>query len=420
MSMKLLFPKMLWVFVMLTGVGPAQGQWSRIPLPGDHPEVFALVTHTNGELFIGTGGLPNSTTNAIGILSSDDQGTTVTARCNGLKNTRFDRLFRSLINSDQSLVAASADGTYFSENGGENWEKRANGLPVLARTSMQSANALVSLGDQIFCGTPEGVYKTVDQGIHWLKTSSGLTNPDVRALARLDKLLFASTDGDGIYRSSDGGANWTRSGQGIPANVHSRALIANDGVVLAGTTMGTYRSVDQGETWTTTLPNANARSFAAGNGLIAVGAFRGNGIVYVSYDRGEHWTNVSGNLPSAMGVWAMALDDTNLYAAVARQGLWRIPLSELKTLQNRPDAGTSPNTGGTPLPQERLGRRGNLPGVRQNLLALDSNGDGKLTRDEIPPRVQRILSEADIDGDDVLDSEEIAGFLRQIGPGSPN
>jgi len=415
MWIKHLFARVLWVAITVTTAGPTLGQWSLIPLPGDHPEVFAMVTHTNSELFIGTGGLPNST-NAIGILRSDDHGGTVTAQNNGLMDTRFDRLFRSLISIDKSLVAASADGTYFSDNGGQSWEKRANGLPVIDRTSMRSANALVSLGGEIFCGTPEGVYKTVDQGKHWINSSTGLSNPDVRALTKLDKFLFASTDGDGIYRSSDGGASWTRSGKGIPDTVHSRAIIADDGVILAGTTMGTYRSLDQGETWTTTLPNATARSFAAGNGLLAIGAFRG-GLVYISQDRGEQWTDVSGNLPGGMGVWAMAFDDQFLYAAVARQGLWRISLSELKSLGKKQATDTASTPAAAGLPQGPPGRPGNM--LRQNLLSFDSNGDGKLTREEIPLRMQRILSQADANKDDALDSEEIAKFFQQIRPGRP-
>jgi len=181
--------------------------------------------------------------------------------------------------------------------------------------------------------------------------------------------------------------------------------------------MGTYRSLDQGETWTTTLPNATARSFAAGNGLLAIGAFRG-GLVYISQDRGEQWTDVSGNLPGGMGVWAMAFDDQFLYAAVARQGLWRISLSELKSLGKKQATDTASTPAAAGLSQGPPGRPGNM--LRQNLLSFDSNGDGKLTREEIPLRMQRILSQADANKDDALDSEEIAKFLQQIRPGRPN
>ena len=43
-------------------------QWTPVKLPNEHPEVFALAVHNKNELVIGTGGLPNSSTNAMGIL----------------------------------------------------------------------------------------------------------------------------------------------------------------------------------------------------------------------------------------------------------------------------------------------------------------------------------------------------------------
>lgn len=80
------------------------GQWTKIPLPNEHPEVFALAVHANNELVIGTGGLPNSSTNAMGILWSNDHGDNITQRSTGLLDTRFDRLFRSIISLDGWLV----------------------------------------------------------------------------------------------------------------------------------------------------------------------------------------------------------------------------------------------------------------------------------------------------------------------------
>ena len=109
------------------------GQWTEIPLPNEHPEVFALAVHANNELVIGTGGLPNSSTNAMGILWSNDHGDNITQRSTGLLDTRFDRLFRSIISLDGWLVAGSADGVYFSNDSGKNWRKDQTDFPLFGK-----------------------------------------------------------------------------------------------------------------------------------------------------------------------------------------------------------------------------------------------------------------------------------------------
>jgi len=471
--------------ISLSSVSCAQGPWSKVELPGSHPEVFALAVHgANQELFIGTGGLPNGRADAVGILWSKDHGTHVQPRADGFRDSRFDLLIRSLHSCEGLLVAASADGPYFSEDEGATWQKRAEGLPVVRQTSMRSANALTSLDGVIFCGTPQGIYRTSDAGRHWVASSSGLSKLDVRALTRLGSALFASTDGGGVCRSTDGGRSWQHASEGIPSGLRSRAIIAADGVVLAGTTQGTFRSVDQGATWSPALARANARSFAATDGLMAIGAFRGAGSIYVSQDRGEQWFDVSANLPrGGIGVWAMAFDDQYLYAAINRQGLWRIPHAELKSLAKPANAAKPSTVGmgaqkpsaspdsllallddnhdgalsaaeidnagaalrtldkngdgrlssdelGKTSPRKQKGatasrgrggannrsRQGN-GGVRANLLALDADGDGELTRAEVPGRMQRIFDRADTDKNGVLNKAEIDRFAQQVGPG---
>lgn len=448
-----------------------------MPLPGNHPEVFALATHGDKGLLIGTGGLPNSQTNATGMLWSDDHGNSIKPRSNGVAASRFDQLFRSLHSNDGLLAAASADGVYFSENDGETWEKRSKGLPVIPQTGKKSSNALASLHGSIFCGTPAGVFKTTDKGRSWIDCSSGLMNPDVRALTTLDDLIFASTDGDGVHRSSDGGKTWSAANTGMPPGSRSRALIAHQGTLFAGTPYGTFRSTDKGKSWTRTVAAANARSFATGEKIVALGAFRGSGAVYISMDNGVHWKDVSANLPrGGIGVWALAIDARNLYAAVSRQGMWRISLDELENIKSNTP---TPQSGATAMAQaiashplmsaldpdhdgeisaaeiqnakltlksldknkdgkisgSELGRSemeapaaGNPMADRptgptaavSRLRELDANGDGKVTRSEIPIRMQRILDRADSNGDDALDMQEIEDFGQSLGRGRPN
>ena len=473
-----LYTLLFTITLLFLPVESILGQWTQIPLPNEHPEVFALAVHTNNELVIGTGGLPNSSTNAMGILWSNDHGDNITQRSTGLLDTRFDRLFRSIISLDGWLVAGSADGVYFSNDSGKNWEKRSNGLPVIRQTSKKSSNGLTSLGGAIFCGTPAGVFKTTDKGKTWVNSSIGLANPDVRALTCLEKTLVASTDGAGIFISSDGGNHWSAANNGIPANVHSRAIIASDKALFAGTNRGTYRSTDLGKTWSPTLGSANARSFAIGNGLVAAGAFRGSGTVYISSNNGDNWFDASANLPrGGIGVWAMAIDNKFIYAAVNRQGLWRLAIKDFEALQKKGGTGLAKSAAGqlpeissslvmqtldknkdgklstaelnqaslaletldenhdgqltpsemglnlnrpTPMGGTGGGRSGMASGVLSRLKSMDTNGDGILTKDEIPGMMQRIIERADTNLDGALDNQEIETFTQQLGLGGGN
>ena len=51
----------------------------------------------------------------------------------------------------------------------------------------------------------------------------------------------------------------------------------------------------------------------------------------------------------------------------------------------------------------------------KTLMAFDKNGDGKLTRDEVPERMQGLFDRADIDKDGVLTADEIGNVARGAG-----
>ncbi len=49
-----------------------------------------------------------------------------------------------------------------------------------------------------------------------------------------------------------------------------------------------------------------------------------------------------------------------------------------------------------------------------NLMAFDKNGDGKLTRDEVPERMQGLFDRADADKDGVLTTDEIRKMAQSL------
>ncbi len=61
-------------------------------------------------------------------------------------------------------------------------------------------------------------------------------------------------------------------------------------------------------------------------------------------------------------------------------------------------------------------------GFVQRLMRMDRNGDGKISKDELPERMQPMLERADANGDGVIDrkeAEQMAGQFGRGGPGGP-
>ena len=70
---------------------------------------------------------------------------------------------------------------------------------------------------------------------------------------------------------------------------------------------------------------------------------------------------------------------------------------------------------------ERRGEGGRGGSPDERFARLDTNGDGKLTKDEVPEQAWQFLSQADSDQDDIITMEELAAMpRRQGGPGGGN
>lgn len=104
-----------------------------------------------------------------------------------------------------------------------------------------------------------------------------------------------------------------------------------------------------------------------------------------------------------------------------RNGDRRLDASELRPNfpgqgpQGVPGNPTPPGTPGTPGPQ------GNPAAMLERLNGMDKNGDGKLSRDELPEPLQAMLERFDRNTDGSLDQEELRSMARERmgNPGDP-
>lgn len=133
-------------------------------------------------------------------------------------------------------------------------------------------------GSTVYAGTDgAGVLKSVNNGVSWSGTSSGLTNLQVYSLAHDGTTMVAGTYGGGVFKSTDNGANWVAINNGI-------TTMAINAVAISGTTL-----------YAGTQSNS------------------GNGGIFVSTNNGVNWTLVNNGLPSNVYVLSIAVSGSTVY-----------------------------------------------------------------------------------------------------------
>ena len=202
----------------------------------------------------------------------------------------------------------------------------------------------------LYLGTAGGgIWKSVDEGAHWLPISDNASSLATGAIAidpNQPATLYVGTGeanssldsyhGAGMLKSTDGGLTWQQLPFQFPTygygNVFGALAVnpANSSVLLAGHGTGIWRSSDAGATWSQVIPGTTGYSafFDRSNSNIAYAALGGifgdtaNG-VYKSIDAGGTWTRLTGTtthpFPSAdLGrINLIEGGDGTLYASVS-------------------------------------------------------------------------------------------------------
>jgi len=172
---------------------------------------------------------------------------------------------------------------------------RAQWVPATTPSSWKIWTLAVN-GPDLFAGTTEGLFHSVDNGVTWTAATKGLINTNIRSIAVIGGTLFAGTDGSGVYRSANNGASWI-AGKGFPNNLGVTSFASIGTNIFAGTSVGVFESVDNGLTWTSVsngLANERFDAILASGTNLFVGSNTDNagGGVFLSTDSGASWTEV--------------------------------------------------------------------------------------------------------------------------------
>ena len=208
---------------------------------------IALDQNNKLNIWVGTGesNNRNSVSWGNGIYKSTDGGETFENK--GLQSTH--QIARVLVHPDDSedvcvcalghLWGYSGDrGIFKTEDGGNSWSKKTNGLPNDGKTGCIDLVRDSKDPDILYAafyhrlrqpwhfhsgGEQGGIYKSTDGGANWTKLAVGLPpgptgriglaiyerDPNiVMALIEAERTDTLATPGSGIYRTEDGGAHW--------------------------------------------------------------------------------------------------------------------------------------------------------------------------------------------------------------------
>jgi photosystem II stability/assembly factor-like uncharacterized protein len=228
----------------------------------------------------------------------------------------------------QNIYVGARNGIFRSSDGGVHWDQLNSGLSFgpqgdLVAFAVDAATIFVG-------GLDAGVYRMTDGGSTWIPVNTTLTNRWVQALVlnRIEGVgteLCAGTAGGGVFRSTNGGGLWIHLSDSGLTNKSVQALAASDTNLFAGTSTGIFLFSRGSSRWTqvdSNLTNPNTTSLLlspVGEALggtdpmfLFAGTFGGG--VFWSADQGATWNPGS---PGNLYVTSLLLHERNLFAGAA-------------------------------------------------------------------------------------------------------
>lgn len=152
----------------------------------------------------------------------------------------------------RTLFAIVRGNLLRSIDGGSEWKRLVNGLDH--RHVLSSLEVAPSASEVLYLASRgDGVFRSGDSGLSWLRVADGLPTRRIHVLAvspgSSDEVLAAGVEG-GLFRTSDGGRHWQRV---MDSNRRITAIAfeaGESGSILAGDQTGCVdRSLDAGRSW---------------------------------------------------------------------------------------------------------------------------------------------------------------------------
>lgn len=219
----------------------------------------------------------------------------------------------------QQFLGASTQGPLSSTTG--NWTElgpialptngtgQPNGLGRVNCVAYHPTNANI-----MYIGAPSGgLWKTTNGGTTWANLTDNLPSLGVSSILidpnNVNTIYMGTGDRDGgdavgigVYKSIDGGINWTASNTGMGNKTVGMMIMhpTNSSLILAATSTGIYKTINAGSTWTLVSSNSSHyRDIAFKPGDPTTVYATVNNYFYKSTNTGTSWTNITSGLPTS-------------------------------------------------------------------------------------------------------------------------
>jgi photosystem II stability/assembly factor-like uncharacterized protein len=196
----------------------------------------------------------------MGVFETENGGDAWQKRMDGMKEVLMVVSIAQDPTRPHLMYAGTSGGVYKSANRARLWEKANNGLvPPEVLTSSRALGVTVMqvdpfAPDTVYAATLSGLYKSTDQANSWTRIAQSLPDQMIMAMV-LDRTtphsLYVATR-EGAHKSEDGGVHWRALNKGLATlNVRSLVQSPTDPKLwyLGTNASGLYRSRDGGETW---------------------------------------------------------------------------------------------------------------------------------------------------------------------------
>ena len=290
--------------------------WASIQRTPGFQSVNDFAIASDGTLFAASG--------LDGMYRSTDGGTTWMTPTTGLDTLHT---WSMAIGASGRIYAGSVGRLHISDDNGDTWTPRHEGLPDAARIE----TILESSTGRAFITTNEGLFWRDDSDAAWTEATDGLATTQKRyyALAkRASGRLLASTAST-VYRSDDDGATWMAAdAQARPSFAYSLDVALNGDIIAPTFYRGVFRSTDGGETWAATndgFHNANVTALGfdgQGNLLAGTQAGAPDNLFRRDAEAGT-WEVMDGGAAGAFQVHGIERMSTGVILMMSNSGVHR-------------------------------------------------------------------------------------------------
>lgn len=195
-------------------------------------------------------GVAFATSYGTGVLKSSDGGRSWLQSSSGLSQIYLDKI---AIDGSGTLYAVQYGGGSVcrSSDFGNTWKTLTLPTDRVYPTTVHS----IAFDDQnvLYAGTPRGLWRSFDQGDHWIRVDVDLPDTNVLAVTALSPgVVIALGDwcrncGGNAYLSHNGGANWAKVTEMDGGSI--RFIRASQHRVYATQQNALQRSDNEGKTW---------------------------------------------------------------------------------------------------------------------------------------------------------------------------